>query len=238
MTDDVVVFEGVRKTFGRVVAVDEVSFRVPRGAFVGLIGHNGAGKSTCIKMLTGLLPPTAGRVLVDGRDVASDPAAVRERVGAVPEEPALYEWLTAREFFEFVSEVRGRGSVDAALDVADLGRDADRPIREYSQGMRRRTALAAAMLGEPSVLVLDEALNGLDPPSSARVKRLLRARVDAGTTVILSTHVVETVEAVADRVVLLAHGRVVADHLVRDLPSGGLERLFLERLEEARDQRR
>ncbi len=237
MTDDVVAFEGVRKTFGRVVAVDEVSFRVPRGVFVGLIGHNGAGKSTCIKMLTGLLPPTAGRVLVDGRDVASDPAAVRERVGAVPEEPALYEWLTAREFFEFVSEVRGRGSVEVALDVADLGRDADRPIREYSQGMRRRTALAAAMLGDPSVLVLDEALNGLDPPSSARVKRLLRARVDAGTTVILSTHVVETVEAVADRVVLLAHGRVVADHLVRDLPSGGLERLFLERLEETRDRR-
>lgn len=237
MTDDVVAFEGVRKTFGRVVAVDEVSFRVPRGVFVGLIGHNGAGKSTCIKMLTGLLPPTAGRVLVDGRDVASDPAAVREQVGAVPEEPALYEWLTAREFFEFVSEVRGRGSVEVALDVADLGRDADRPIREYSQGMRRRTALAAAMLGDPSVLVLDEALNGLDPPSSARVKRLLRARVDAGTTVILSTHVVETVEAVADRVVLLAHGRVVADHLVRDLPSGGLERLFLERLEETRDRR-
>jgi ABC-2 type transport system ATP-binding protein len=237
VTDDVVAFEGVRKTFGRVVAVDEVSFRVPRGVFVGLIGHNGAGKSTCIKMLTGLLPPTAGRVLVDGRDVASDPAAVREQVGAVPEEPALYEWLTAREFFEFVSEVRGRGSVEVALDVADLGRDADRPIREYSQGMRRRTALAAAMLGDPSVLVLDEALNGLDPPSSARVKRLLRARVDAGTTVILSTHVVETVEAVADRVVLLAHGRVVADHLVRDLPSGGLERLFLERLEETRDRR-
>jgi ABC-2 type transport system ATP-binding protein len=152
-------------------------------------------------------------------------------VGAVPEEPALYEWLTTREFLEFVAEVRGRGDVGRALEIADLGADADRPIREYSQGMRRRAALAAAMLGDPPVLVLDEALNGLDPPSSARVKRLLRERV------ILSTHVVETVEAVADRVVLLAHGRVVAEEVVATLPPGGLERLFLERLEASRDRR-
>ncbi len=237
MSDDAVVFERVRKTFGRVVAVDEVSFRVPRGSFVGLIGHNGAGKSTCIEMLTGLLVPTAGRILLDGEDVAKDPVRVRQRVGAVPEEPALYEWLTAREFLEFVAEVRGRGDVGAALAVADLGADADRPIREYSQGMRRRAALAAAMLGDPSVLVLDEALNGLDPPSSSRIKRLLRARVDAGAAVILSTHVVETVEAVADRVILLAHGRVVAEEVVSALPPGGLERLFLERLEASRDRR-
>jgi ABC-2 type transport system ATP-binding protein len=237
VSDDAVVFERVRKTFGRVVAVDEVSFRVPRGSFVGLIGHNGAGKSTCIEMLTGLLVPTAGRILLDGEDVAKDPVRVRQRVGAVPEEPALYEWLTAREFLEFVAEVRGRGDVGAALAVADLGADADRPIREYSQGMRRRAALAAAMLGDPSVLVLDEALNGLDPPSSSRIKRLLRARVDAGAAVILSTHVVETVEAVADRVILLAHGRVVAEEVVSALPPGGLERLFLERLEASRDRR-
>jgi ABC-2 type transport system ATP-binding protein len=237
MSDDVVVFEGVRKSFGRVVAVEEVSFRVARGSFVGLIGHNGAGKSTCIRMLTGLLTPTAGRVLVDGEDVAQSAIRVRERVGAVPEEPALYEWLTTREFLEFVAEVRGRGDVGRALEIADLGADADRPIREYSQGMRRRAALAAAMLGDPPVLVLDEALNGLDPPSSARVKRLLRERVDSGGTVILSTHVVETVEAVADRVVLLAHGRVVAEEVVATLPPGGLERLFLERLEASRDRR-
>jgi ABC-2 type transport system ATP-binding protein len=237
MSDDVVVFESVRKSFGRVVAVEEVSFRVARGSFVGLIGHNGAGKSTCIRMLTGLLTPTAGRVLVDGEDVAQSAIRVRERVGAVPEEPALYEWLTTREFLEFVAEVRGRGDVGRALEIADLGADADRPIREYSQGMRRRAALAAAMLGDPPVLVLDEALNGLDPPSSARVKRLLRERVDAGGTVILSTHVVETVEAVADRVVLLAHGRVVAEEVVATLPPGGLERLFLERLEASRDRR-
>ncbi|MCB9685286.1 MAG: ABC transporter ATP-binding protein [Alphaproteobacteria bacterium] len=234
MSTDAVVFDGVRKTYGRVVAVERVSFSVPRGSFVGLIGHNGAGKSTCLKMLVGLVTPTEGRVLVDGVDVVADPAAARTRIGAVPEEPALYEWLTAREFLEFVAAVRGSGDVGQGLEIAALGADADRPIREYSQGMRRRTALAAAMLGDPAVLVLDEALNGLDPPSAAAVKHRLRARVDAGGTVLLSTHVVETVEAVADRVILMAHGRVVAEERVADLPPGGLERMFLERLEAAR----
>jgi ABC-2 type transport system ATP-binding protein len=127
--------------------------------------------------------------------------------------------------------VRGGGDVGEALALTGLGDDANRLIREYSQGMRRKTALAAAMLGSPDVLVLDEALNGLDPPSAARVKKALRAAVDDGQTVLLSTHVVETVEAVADRVVMLAHGRVVADERTADLGDQGLEQLFLERLE-------
>lgn len=229
-------FEGVRKVFGRVVAVDRVDLALGPGTFVGLIGHNGAGKSTCLRMLTGLLRPTEGRVLVAGVDVHADPGEARKRFGAVPEEPAVYPWLTAREFLEFVAEVRGGGDVAAALELTGLGADADRLVREYSQGMRRKTALAAALLGEPEVLVLDEALNGLDPPSAARVKQALRDRVDAGATVLLSTHVVETVQAVADRVVMLAHGRLVADARVADLGPGGLERLFLERLAQTRDQ--
>lgn len=142
----------------------------------------------------------------------------------------MYPWLTAREFLELISEIRGHGDVEEALSLADLGEDADRVIREYSQGMRRRTALAAALLGDPEVLVLDEALNGLDPPSAARVKKVLRGAVDRGRTVLLSTHVVETVEAVADRVIMLAHGRVVEDVAAEDLKAGALERLFLERM--------
>jgi ABC-2 type transport system ATP-binding protein len=158
-------------------------------------------------------------------------------LGAVPEEPAVYEWLSCREFLEFVAQVRGAGDVGRALEVSGLGADAERPIREYSQGMRRRTALAAALLSEPPVLVLDEALNGLDPPSAARVKGILREAVDAGRTVLLSTHVVETVERVTDRVILLAHGKVVADERTRDLGGRGLEQLFLERLEASRRDR-
>ncbi|MEZ4239651.1 MAG: ABC transporter ATP-binding protein [Myxococcota bacterium] len=228
---EAIALQGVRKTYGRVVAVEHVDLRVQAGSFVGLIGHNGAGKSTCLKMLMGLVHPTEGAVRIDGVDVNADPVAARRRLGAVPEEPSLYEWLSAREFLEFVAAVRGEGDVAGALEVAGLGADAERPIREYSQGMRRRTALAAAMLGKPPVLVLDEALNGLDPPAAARIKELLRAHVDDGGTVLLSTHVVETVERAADRVVLLAHGRVIGDERTADLGAGGLERLFVERLQ-------
>jgi ABC-2 type transport system ATP-binding protein len=223
----------VRKEYGRKVALHGLSLDVPAGVFLGLIGHNGAGKSTALKLLTGLVAPTSGQVWVDGLDLGQDPLAARRVVGAVPEEPAVYPWLTGREFLEYVAEVRG-GDLSRALSIADLGPDADRLIREYSQGMRRRTALAAALLGSPKVLVLDESLNGLDPPAAARVKRLLRETCDAGATVVLSTHLVDTVQSVADRVVMLAHGRLVADEQVADLPAGGLERLFLERLESAR----
>lgn len=228
-------FRGVRKEYGRVVAVDRVDLAIEPGRFVGLIGHNGAGKSTLLRMLMGLLRPTEGRVEVAGVDVHERPLEARRHMGAVPEEPAIYEYLTAREFLEFVAEVRGGGDVEAALELTGLGADADRLTREYSQGMRRKTALAAAVLTRPDVLVLDEALNGLDPPSAARVKEALRTLVDQGTTVLLSTHVVETVQAVADRVVMLAHGRVVADEETARLGPGGLERLFLERLRETRD---
>jgi len=226
-------FEQVRKVYGAVVAVDRVDLSLEAGSFVGLIGHNGAGKSTCLSMLMGLLRPTEGRVLVGGVDTALHPLEARKRLGAVPEEPSLYEYLTAREFLEFVAEVRGAQDIADELELTGLGGDADRMIREYSQGMRRKTALAAAMLGDPPVLVLDEALNGLDPPSAARVKAALRAAVDRGSTVLLSTHVVETVQAVSDRVVMLAHGRVVADEQTASLGERGLEKLFLERLAES-----
>lgn len=226
---DAIALSGVRKAYGKVIAVDRVDFTVPKGSFVGLIGHNGAGKSTVLKMLMGLVHPTEGSITIEGIDVTASPEAARRKVGAVPEEPSLYEWLSAKEFLEFVAAVRGGGDVDRALTVADLGSDALRPIREYSQGMRRRTSLAAALLAEPPVLVLDEALNGLDPPSAMRVKKILRDRVDAGGTVLLSTHVIDTVEKVADRVILLSAGRVVADEKTSDLGPDGLERLFLER---------
>jgi ABC-2 type transport system ATP-binding protein len=232
-----IAFDGVRKTFGKVVAVERIDVAIAPGTFCGLIGHNGAGKSTALRMLMGLLRPTEGRVCVQGVDVTERPLEARQHLGAVPEEPAVYEYLTAREYLEFVAEVRGGGDVVEALEWTGLGEDADRLLREYSQGMRRKTALAAAMLGRPAVLVLDEALNGLDPPSAARVKGVLREYVDDGRTVLLSTHVVETVQKVADRVVMLAHGRVVADERVLDIGASGLEMLFLEKLKESRDAR-
>lgn len=225
---------GVRKVFGRVTAVDRLDLSVPRGQLVGLIGHNGAGKSTTLAMVMGLLRPTEGTVRLCGVDVQADPIGARAQLGAVPETPAMFEYLSAREHLQLVADLRGvadgAAAVDAALALTGLGDDADRLIREYSQGMRRKTALAMAMLGSPPVLVLDEALNGLDPPSAARVKAALRRYVDEGGTVIFSTHIVETIEAIADRVVMLAAGRVVEDVETSQLAPGGLEDLFLERV--------
>lgn len=218
---------GLRKQFGPTVAVEHLDLVVQPGEFVGLIGHNGAGKSTLLKMLAGQLLPTAGTVQIAGVDMLTAPNQARANLGFVPEEAPLWDYLSAREFLEFVIGVRGKGDLASALELTGLGSDADRLIREYSQGMRRKTALAAALVAEPSVIVLDEALNGLDPPSAARTKGLLKERCQQGACVLFSTHIVETVEAVADRVVMMARGRVVDDRRVVDIPAGGLEQLFL-----------
>jgi len=183
--DPAIEFHDVARNFGRVQALRGVSFTVQPGEFVGLIGHNGAGKTTALRILTGQLPPSEGRVRVAGLDVQRSPRLARSRMGYAPEQPELYEYLTAREFLEFVAEIRGGGDVVAALDLAALGEDADRLIREYSQGMRRRTVLAAAVLGTPPVLVFDEAMNGLDPPSAARVKQTLALLCSQGCAVLL-----------------------------------------------------
>jgi len=222
----VISVDGVVKRYGGLVALDGVSLSVAPGEFVGLIGPNGAGKTTLIKLLAGQLVPTAGILRVGGADVNGDPATARARLGYVPEEPALYDYLTAREFLEFVVGVRGGGDVDRALAVAGLGDDADRLIREYSQGMRRKTAIAAAIVASPPALVLDEALNGLDPPSAIRVREDLRARCAGGAAVLLSTHALDTLVRVADRVVMLVRGRVVADARTAELGPEGVERLF------------
>ena len=211
MTTSAIKLEGLRKEYGRVVAVDGIDLEVGAGEFVGLVGHNGAGKTTTIRMLTGQLTPTAGSVFVAGADVVEEPAAARALLGTVPEHPTLYEYLSAREMIEFVAELRGAGDVAWALKVAGLGNDADRLIREYSQGMRRKTALAAALVSRPPVLVLDEALNGLDPASADRVVGVLNELRQDGATVLLSTHILDTLEKVADRIVLMERGSIVID---------------------------
>ncbi len=225
-----IVVQGLRRTFGRVVAVERVDLAVAPGELVVLVGHNGAGKTTTLRVLTGELPPTEGSVHVDGIDVHADPGTARRRLGYVPEFPLLFDHLTAREFLELVAALRGEGDVEDALDFAGLGQDADRLVREYSQGMRRRTALAAAVMARPPVLVLDEALNGLDPPAAARVRDRLLALRDAGAAILLSTHVLELAERLADRIVVLARGRVVADLDPRDPPPEGIEAYLLQHL--------
>ncbi len=216
---DVLVVDGLGRDFGRVRAVDSISFSVAPGEFVGLVGPNGAGKSTTIKLLTAQLLPTRGSVRVGGVDVVADPNGARRKLGYVPEDPKLYEYLSAREMVSFAAELRGASSddVERVLDLAGLGEDADRLIREYSQGMRRKTALACALVAKPPLLVLDEALNGLDPPSAIRVVGALAEACREGQAVLLSTHVLDTLEKVADRIVMVAAGRVLADVGVDEL---------------------
>ena len=216
---DVLVVDGLGRDFGRVRAVDTISFSVAPGEFVGLVGPNGAGKSTTIKLLTAQLRPTRGSVTVGGIDVVEDPNGARRKLGYVPEEPKLYEYLSAREMVGFAADLRGATAddVERVLDLAGLGADSDRLIREYSQGMRRKTALACALVARPPLLVLDEALNGLDPPSAARVVGALSEACRAGQSVLLSTHVLDTLEKVADRIVMVAAGKVLADVGVQDL---------------------
>jgi ABC-2 type transport system ATP-binding protein len=203
----------LRKSFGRVQAVRGINLEVRAGELVGLVGPNGAGKSTMIQMISGQLLPDSGQISIGGVDVLQDPNGARAKVGYVPEEPRLYDYLSAREMVAFVARIRGVGGemVDLALEGAGLGADADRLIREYSQGMRRRTALACALVAKPPLLILDESLNGLDPPSADRTVRILRGACESGAGVILSTHVLETLERAADRIVMIRSGEVIAD---------------------------
>ena len=205
------------KKFGRVTAVESVSCSIQAGEFVGLVGPNGAGKSTTIKMLTGQLIPTSGSIHICGINMTTHPNEGRVELGYVPEFPELYNYLSAREMISFVAQIRGRGDVEWALSLTGLEGDADRLIREYSQGMRRKTAIACALVAKPKVLILDEALNGLDPPSVERVLRALEDVRAEGTAIILSTHVLDTLEKIATRIIMLKKGHVEHDCLPSEL---------------------
>ncbi|MEC7241964.1 MAG: ABC transporter ATP-binding protein [Myxococcota bacterium] len=226
---------GLTKNYGRVKALKGIDLELRPGELVALIGPNGAGKSTTLKLLTGQMMPTSGEVFVSGINVQEQPGEARRLIGYVPEEPALYDYLTAREFLEFIASIRGVDGVEEALAFTELDADGERLIREYSQGMRRKTALAAAILAKPPVLVLDEALNGLDPPSAVRVKKRLRELCDEGACVLLSTHVLDTAERLADRVVMISEGAVVVDEKLDREAGSDLEALFLERMPRASD---
>jgi ABC-type multidrug transport system ATPase subunit len=215
----------LRKVYGKQVSLAGVSFTVSAGERVALLGHNGAGKSTLMKLLAGQLRPTSGTVRVGGHDVGLAPDKVREALGYVPEEPATWDYLTAREMVEFVVAVRGKGDVEAALALTGLGADADRLIREYSQGMRRKVAIACAVVARPPVLMFDEALNGLDPSAALNIAEHLSALAAEGAAILTCTHVVDLVPRLAERVIVLRQGQVQVDARVDSLGKSGLESL-------------
>ncbi|HUT10694.1 MAG TPA: ABC transporter ATP-binding protein [Thermoguttaceae bacterium] len=233
-------FDGVTRTYGRKVAVDQLTLTIRPGEVLALLGPNGAGKTTTIKLLVGLLRPSAGTVRVCDFDVGAQPRQAVRVLGYVPDEPYLYDKLSGREFLEFVAEMRGLDRPAVAASIArqceyfDLKEFLDDLVETYSHGMKQRLVFASALLHDPPVLVVDEPMVGLDPRSMRIVKDLLRRRAAANKTVFMSTHTLAVAEEIADRIGIMNGGRLhflgTVVELQEKLSSrqASLESLFLE----------
>jgi ABC-2 type transport system ATP-binding protein len=208
--------EGLTKRFGTLTAVDDISFTVDRGEVLGFLGPNGAGKTTAMRMITGFLPPTAGTARVEGYDVTRDPIAVKRRIGYLAEGAPLYEDMTPAELLAFVADVRGlrgaerRTAIDRAAERINIGRVLYQPIGTLSKGYKRRVGIAQAILHDPDVLILDEPTDGLDPNQKHEVRRLIN-EMARDKVIVISTHLLEEVEIVCSRAIVIARGRIVAD---------------------------
>jgi ABC-2 type transport system ATP-binding protein len=209
--------KGLVKLYGSKRAVDGVTFTVKRGEILGFLGPNGAGKSTTMKMITGFLQPTAGTAIVDGHDVTKDPVAVKRRIGYLPESAPAYGEMTVDEFLGFIAETRGFRSAEArasqvnrAIGLTHLDPVRKQTIETLSKGYKQRVGFAQALLHDPPVLVLDEPTDGLDPNQKNEVRSLIK-NMATEKAVILSTHILEEVEAICTRVIIISQGRVVVD---------------------------
>ncbi len=211
----------LRKSFGRVQAVDGVTFHIPGGICFGLLGPNGAGKTTTIRMLMGLLEPDGGRLRVAGGDPGR--AEVRRSLGLAPQETALYDELTARENLAFFGRVQGlsgsrlKERVTAALELAGLEDRAGDRVGTFSGGMKRRLNLAVAALHEPRILFLDEPTQGVDPQSRNRIFQTIQALKEQGTTILYTTHYMEEAERLCDRIAIMDRGKILAEGTVEEI---------------------
>ncbi|MFI9601972.1 ABC transporter ATP-binding protein [Streptomyces sp. NPDC052043] len=232
---EVIRCEGLTKRYGRTVAVDRLDLGVEAGQVFGFLGPNGSGKTTTMRMLLGLIRPTAGRAWLNGRPLP-DPDGLA-RVGSMIEEPAFYPWMTGRRNLE-VAALSGpplprAGVIGDVLERVGLAIVADRKVKTYSQGMRQRLALALALLREPSLVVLDEPLNGMDPAGIREFRATMRSLAASGTTVFLSSHQLSEVEQLCDRVAVVQAGRLLQQGRVDDL-TGALVRVDLAPAEQDR----
>ena len=231
----VVEFRGVSKWYGNVIGVNHLSFRLGPGV-TGLLGPNGAGKSTLLQLATGQLRPSQGDVFVLGQRAWNNPGLNRS-IGLCPEQDAFYEWMTGRAFVAFCARLGGfsrrdsRAMADRAIDSVRMGEHADRPVRGYSKGMRQRTKLAQALVHDPRVLFLDEPLTGTDPVARRDLLDIINRLGDEGRSVVVSSHVLHEVQAVTPRIVLLNHGRLLAEgdtRQIRDLIDTRPHRIVLK----------
>lgn len=221
----------VEKRFGEQRALKGVTLQLEKGEVVGLLGPNGAGKSTLMRLVTGYLPPTSGRIEVCGFDVMDEPLETKRRVGYLPEHNPLHEEMYVREYLRFVAGVHGVANrnerVDSVLAEVGLTPEVHKQIGQLSKGYRQRVGLAQALIHDPEVLILDEPTSGLDPNQLVDIRALIR-RLGQDRTVILSTHIMQEVEAMCDRVVLIRLGEIVADASLESMlkADGGLEAQF------------
>lgn len=231
--------EGLTRSYGQLEAVRGIDLDIPQGEFFAFLGPNAAGKTTTIKMLAGLLKPTAGRAIVGGFDVQSHAAEAKKVIAYVPDFPFLYDKLTPVEFMRFVGELflmdreSIREKTEILFEQMHLNEHRDQLIENLSHGTRQRVVISSALLHDPKVIIIDEPMVGLDPRHAAIVKQELKKRSAAGTTIFLSTHQLSVAEEVADRVGIINHGKVIALGTVEELKGlsnekGALEKAFLE----------
>ncbi|SFB67601.1 ABC-2 type transport system ATP-binding protein [Microbulbifer thermotolerans] len=219
------------RCYGAFKAVDNVSFAIDKGEIVGLLGHNGAGKTTIMKMLSGYLEPDAGKVCIDGLDLAQHAKQIQRSLGYLPENLPVYGEMTVADYLDYAAELKGlsgpqkREEIRRAVRATDLGVKLTAPINTLSRGFKQRVGVAQAILGRPKLLILDEPTNGLDPTQTQQMRALIR-EIAREATVILSTHILQEVDALCDRVLIIHGGRLAVDEKLSQLRAGNA--LWLE----------
>ena len=226
MSPAAILVHGLKKSYGSVAAVDGVDLEVPRGSFFGFLGPNGAGKSTTIRLLTGLIPADSGTVEILGRRLPEDELEIKRRIGLVLDESLLFDRLTGAEFLEFVGRMYGLDratAIDRAgglLDLLELAKDR-KIIGEYSKGMRKRVAMAASLIHHPELFLMDEPFEGVDAVGARLMKDILIDQVRRGATVFLTSHVLEVVERLCDRIAIINRGTIVTSGTLEELRASG-----------------
>lgn len=232
----------VSKSFGSLIAVDSISFKVDQGELFSFLGPNGAGKTTTIKMIVGLATPDSGSILINGTNVARDPRKAKKMIGYVPDAPFLYEKLTGEEFLNVIGNLYEMPLEEIANQVKSYREQLDMDtwlsdrIERYSQGMKQRLAFTAAFLHNPKVIILDEPMVGLDPKTARKIKDMLKEKSRNGVTVFLSTHNLNVAEELSDRIAIIHRGKILEIGSVRSFEDptrkdGSLEDLFLDIVE-------
>jgi ABC-2 type transport system ATP-binding protein len=233
----------LRKVYGNKAAVDGLNLTVPRGCFFGFLGPNGAGKSTTIRMLTGLIPPSSGSIELMGMSMPAQALEIKKRIGLVPDESLLFDRLTGAEFLEFVGRMYGlarpvaRERARGLLELFELSDNGRKLIAEYSKGMRKRVAMAASLIHHPELFLMDEPFEGVDAVGARLMKDILMDQVRRGATIFLTSHVLEVVERLCERVAIIHEGKIVIEGTLDELRAGSetLEDVFVRVVGAERD---